>query len=150
MSTIEHEIQQQHFSSHKQKAILNIIFTANWLRSQQLQLFKSYGISPEQFNVLRILRGQKGKAIGVNGIQERMLDKNSNASRLVDKLIEKQFVERKSCANDRRQVEVFITNKGLSLLAELDEQIMAADDKYIQLDAAESELLNTLLDKLRT
>lgn len=150
MSTLEHEIQQQQFSSHKQKAMLNIVFTANWLRSQQLQLFKAHGISPEQYNVMRILRGQKGKAIGVNGIQERMLDKNSNASRLVDKLIEKAYVERRSCANDRRQVEVFITPTGLALLAELDADILIAEEKYIQLDAAESELLNKLLDKLRT
>lgn len=150
MSTLEHEIQQQQFSSHKQKAMLNIVFTASWLRSQQLQLFKAHGISPEQYNVMRILRGQKGKAIGVNGIQERMLDKNSNASRLVDKLIEKAYVERKSCTNDRRQVEVFITQKGLVLLTELDTHILEAEEKHIGLDSTESELLNKLLDKLRT
>lgn len=150
MSTIEEEIQQTTFSSHRQKVALNILFTSNWLKAGQVGLFKQYGISPEQFNVLRILRGQKGNAIGVNGIQDRMLDKNSNASRLIDKLLEKELVDRKGCKNDRRQVEVFITTKGLELLASLDQMIARQEEETIHLSDSDAETLNKLLNKLRT
>lgn len=134
----------------KQKATLNIIFTAGWLRSNQARLFKSYGISGEQFNVLRILRGQRGKAIGVNGIQERMLDKNSNASRLIDKLKEKNLVDRIGCKNDRRSVEIFITEAGTDLLKHLDATVIEYETGSIHLSEEEAIQLNNLLDKLRT
>lgn len=150
MSTIEEEIQQTKFSSSRQKVVLNILYTSNWLKAGQLGLFKQSGISPEQFNVLRILRGQKGNAIGVNGIQERMLDKNSNASRLIDKLLEKELVDRKGCKNDRRQVEVFITQKGLELLAALDDTIAQHEEEIVKLTDNDAETLNELLNKLRT
>jgi DNA-binding MarR family transcriptional regulator len=147
---IEDEIQQQKFTGYKQKAVINLAFTAGWLRCMHTRLFKNYGISPEQFNVLRILRGQKGNAIGVNGIQERMLDKNSNASRLIDKLKDKKLVDRVSCENDRRQVEIFITENGLTLLAEMDGVIAEQEEQSINLTETEAEHLNILLDKLRT
>jgi DNA-binding MarR family transcriptional regulator len=150
MSTIEEEIQQTKFKSIKQKVLLNIIYTSNWLRVGQVRLFKQYGISSEQFNVLRILRGQKGNPIGVNKIQERMLDKNSNASRLIDKLLEKKFVDRVGCKNDRRQVEIFITKEGLDLLTSLDEIVELQERNSINLSGEESEKLNELLNKLRT
>jgi DNA-binding MarR family transcriptional regulator len=150
MSNLEEEIQQTTFSSIKQKVVLNLMFTSNWLRAGQMRLFKQHGISPEQFNVLRILRGQKGNAIGVNKIQERMLDKNSNASRLIDKLNEKELVDRIGCKSDRRQVEVFITEKGLDLLASLDEIIEREEKSSVNLSTSESEELNKLLNKLRT
>jgi DNA-binding MarR family transcriptional regulator len=147
---LEKEIQQTKFSSNKQKATLNIIFTAGWLRCNQTRLFKSYGISGEQYNVLRILRGQRGNPIGVNGIQERMLDKNSNASRLIDKLKEKNLVERVGCKSDRRSVEIFITDAGKNLLTQLDSVIEEQESKMILLSEEESIQLNELLDKLRT
>lgn len=147
---LEKEIQQTKFSSKKQKATLNIIFTAGWLRCNQTRLFKSYGISGEQYNVLRILRGQRGNPIGVNGIQERMLDKNSNASRLIDKLKEKNLVERVGCKSDRRSVEIFITDAGKELLTQLDSVIEEQESKMIMLSEEESSQLNELLDKLRT
>jgi DNA-binding MarR family transcriptional regulator len=148
--TLEEEIKQTRFASHKQKTGLNIMVTAGWLKCRQTRLFKSFGLSGEQYNVLRILRGQKGNAIGVNGIQERMLDKNSNASRLIDKLKDKGLADRKNCENDRRQVEIFITEEGLKLLAELDELIVKMEENAINLTEAESLQLNYLLDKLRT
>lgn len=147
---LEHEIQQTKFSSHKQKATLNIIFTAGWLRCNQARLFKAHGISGEQYNVLRILRGQKGNPIGVNGIQERMLDKNSNASRLIDKLKEKNLVDRVGCKSDRRSVEIFITQAGTELLHRLDAVIDEQESKLIKLSEEEANQLNILLDKLRT
>lgn len=150
MSTLEEEIKQTRFQSNKQKALLNIVFTANWFRSTQIRMFKQYGVSPEQYNVLRILRGQKGNAIGVIGIQDRMLDKNSNASRLIDKLIEKKLVSRKSCASDRRQVDVFITESGLELLKTIDPIIQSNENNNIQLTEQEADQLNTLLNKIRT
>lgn len=150
MGSIESEIKQTRFTSHRQKALLNIVFTANWFRANQTKLFKQFGVSPEQYNVLRILRGQKGNAIGVNGIQERMLDKNSNASRLIDKLVEKKLVDRKGCKNDRRQVEVFITQSGLTLLSEMDALIAQQEQTVVNLSVDEAEVLNELLDKIRT
>lgn len=150
MSTIEKEIQQTIFSSFKQKALLNILYTANWFRAEQTRVFKVYGISPEQYNVLRILRGQKGNAIGVCGIQDRMLDKNSNASRLVEKLKEKNLLDRVSCVNDRRQVELFITPKGLDILEKLDTVLDTQERDAINLTPIESEQLNKLLNKIRT
>jgi DNA-binding MarR family transcriptional regulator len=147
---LEREIQQTKFSSSKQKAALNILFTAGWLRCNQTRLFKTYGISGEQYNVLRILRGQRGNPIGVNGIQERMLDKNSNASRLVDKLKEKNLVGRVGCKSDRRSVEVFITDAGTQLLNELDGIIEQQESEWICLTESEADQLNNLLDKLRT
>jgi DNA-binding MarR family transcriptional regulator len=150
MSSIEQEIQQTVFKSINQKVLLNLVYTANWIKASQVRIFKQFGISAEQFNVLRILRGQKGNAIGVNKIQERMLDKNSNASRLIDKLNEKELVDRVGCKNDRRQVEVFITEKGLDLLASLDELVALQEENAINLSHKESEILNELLNKLRT
>jgi DNA-binding MarR family transcriptional regulator len=150
MSTLEQEIQQTNFNSTRQKVVLNILFTSNWLKTGQSGLFKQYCISPEQYNVLRILRGQKGNAIGVNGIQDRMLDKNSNASRLIDKLCDKGLVDRLGCKNDRRQVEIFITEKGMELLASLDEVIAKQENETINLSDHDAEQLNELLNKLRT
>ncbi|MES2778804.1 MAG: MarR family transcriptional regulator [Bacteroidota bacterium] len=147
---LEQEIQQTRFSSIKQKVTLNILFTAGWLRSNQTRLFKEHGISGEQFNVLRILRGQKGNPIGVNAIQERMLDKNSNASRLIDKLKEKNLVERVGCKNDRRSVEVFITEAGSVLLKQMDVVMEEEESRSIHLSVDDAEQLNHLLDKLRT
>jgi DNA-binding MarR family transcriptional regulator len=148
--TLEQEIKQKFFSHSKQKVMLNILFTANWLRGLQVQLFKKWNISPEQYNVLRILRGQKGNPIGISGIQSRMLDKSSNASRLVDKLIEKQLVERKWCSNDRRQVEVFISQQGLHLLEQIEPKMQEQEQLLGCLTPKEEESLNILLNKLRT
>lgn len=149
MITLEQEIQQTIFRNYRQKVLLNIIYTANRFRANQVKLFKPYGISPEQYNVLRILRGQRGKTIGVNQIQERMLDKNSNASRLIDKLNEKLLVDRIVCKKDRRQVDIFITQAGMELLIKIDELIIE-EEKSILLTNEEAEQLNYILNKLRT
>lgn len=151
MKTIEEEIKQERFGSQQQKTVLNILITANAIRLSLARLFKPHGISTEQYNVLRILRGQKGAPIGVIGIQERMLDKSSNASRLVDKLLEKGLVERKGCPANRRQVEVFITKQGLNLLALLDGQIKEYEYNAIdELLDSDIEELNKILNKVRT
>jgi len=146
---IEKEIQQEHFKSKKHKAVLNIFFTSSWLGCQQQRFFKEHELSPQQYNVLRILRGQKGKPITVNGIQERMLDKSSNASRLIDKLKEKKLVERVICENDRRQVDIIISEKGLKLLSNLDKEIEYLENSYSLITDKEAEELSRILDKLR-
>ena len=104
----------------------------------------------QQYNVLRILRGQKGQPANLSTIQERMIDKSSNTTRLIDKLIGKELVSRQQCPTNRRKIEVFITPKGMELLAEIDPVLEAANKRITeQLSLPEMEQLNYLLDKLR-
>ena len=117
---IEKDIQQEKFKSSHQKAGINIIYTASCMNLHTSHVLRQFDLTPPQFNVLRILRGQFPKAISVNEIISRMLDKSSNASRIVEKLKAKDFIERKECEQDRRQVDVSITQKGLNLLKEID------------------------------
>lgn len=146
---IEEAIKQKKFKSEYQKLFINIIYTANWLNNESIKTLKPFGISPQQYNVLRILKGQHPNAISVNSIIDRMLDKNSNASRLVDKLKQKELVEREICPEDRRQVDIKITSKGLDLL----ESISKKMDDFINLKDAisveEAAQINGFLDQLR-
>lgn len=145
---IEEEIQQtKPFPSPQIKAIVNLSFTAAWISSQQSNLLKPYGISTQQYNILRILRGMYPKPATVKLLIERMIDKNSNASRLVEKLKKKGLVERRTCEEDRRQVDVIITQDGLILLEELTEVIDSL--KKISLTDEEALQLSDLLDKMR-
>ncbi|MES2395581.1 MAG: MarR family transcriptional regulator [Bacteroidota bacterium] len=148
---IGNEIKQIKFKSEYQKMLINILFTSGWLTSKHACQLKPYGISGQQYNILRILRGQHPKPATVNLLIDRMLDKNSNASRLVEKLRLKKLVERAICPNDRRAVNVAITKKGLDLLIELDEQEDGFIDKELKkLSEEEAEQINSLLDKLRS
>lgn len=147
---LEEEIKQKKFKSEYQKLLLNVIFTGNWLNSQSIKAFKPFGVSPQQYNVLRILKGQHPDAITVNQIAERMLDKNSNASRLVDKLVVKALVKREICEKDRRQMDVAITDKGLKLLTEMENNIEHIDQVISKsVTKKEAEQLNAILDKIR-
>lgn len=146
---LEKEIQQAQFRNEYQKLILNILFTSNWLNLKQIQLLKPYGISPQQYNILRILRGQHPKQATVTLLTERMLDKNSNASRLVEKLRTKELVARHECPEDRRAVNVKITGKGLELLYELDLAMGESEDVLHTISEEEAKLLNNLLNRLR-
>lgn len=147
---LEDEIKQKKFKSEYQKLLLNVIFTGNWLNSQSIKSFKPFGVSPQQYNVLRILKGQHPNAITVNQIAERMLDKNSNASRLVDKLVLKELVKRETCESDRRQMDVAITDKGLKLLTNMDKNIEHID-KLMEnkISKKDAEMINSILDKIR-
>lgn len=147
---IEDEIKQKAFKSEFQKAIINILFTSGWLEHKQTQFFKKWGISPQQYNVLRILRGQNGNPITVASIQERMMDKMSNASRLVEKLKQKNLIERKECKTDRRQVDVIISKKGLELLNDIDNNIHEIEKPIKNISKEEAIELNRILDKLRS
>lgn len=138
------------FKSEFQRAMLNIIFTAYWLEDKGAENFKSYGISMQQYNVLRILRGQKGKPANLFLIQDRMIHKMSNATRLVEKLRLKGYVKRVTCEENRRKVEITITDKGLQLLDELEPKIRKSEsDTFSSLTEKEAAQLGRLLDKLR-
>lgn len=146
---IEEAIKQKKFRSEDERLMINLIYTSNWLANEQMGLFKRYGISAQQYNVLRILRGQCPNAASVGLIQERMLDRMSNASRLIEKLKQKELIKRSECSKDRRQVDVKLTEKGMELLSEIDgcEKEM---NKVTQGLAIEEKIqLNELLDKLR-
>lgn len=145
----EEEIQQKKFKSEKQKATLNLIFTSGWLVNQHKEFFKPFGITNQQYNVLRILRGQHPKSISTCGIKERMLDRNSDVSRIVDRLTLKNWVTKETCPNDRRLVDVMITDDGLALLKKMDDAIDRIDQELGNLTEKDAELLNELLDKIR-
>jgi len=143
------EIKQAKFKNEYQKVLINILFTSGWLGSRHSMGLKPYGISPQQYNILRILRGQYPKPATINLLIDRMLDKNSNASRLVEKLRLKKLVDRATCEDDRRAVNVLITQKGLDLLEELDKNESNMLKELRNLSEKEAEQLNGLLDKLR-
>ena len=147
--SIEKDIKQANFKSPYSKAVINILYTNNWLQSLQFEVFKPFDLTLQQYNVLRILRGQYPNPITVIAIIERMLDKMSNASRLVDKLLAKELVIRRLCPHDRRAVDVIITEKGLELLEELDTLQSQWEDKLRGLTEIEALQLSNLLDKMR-
>ncbi len=148
---LEDEIKQTSFQSEGQKAYLNIVFTSGWLSLRQAAAFRPYGVTLPQFNVLRILRGQHPKPATVALLIDRMLDKTSNASRIVDKLEEKKLVTRTVCPANRRAVDIRITAAGLDLLRQIDESgvLVAAQTGMSTLSDSEFEQLNYLLDKIR-
>ena len=133
------------------KVILNFTYTQNVIGDKFHEILKPYDISREQYNVLRILRGQKGCPANLCIIQERMLSKNSNTTRLIDKLLLKEYVTREVCPDNRRKIEVLITKKGLTILTELDPLVVEHEQLFANnLTQLELEQLNTLLEKYRT
>ena len=135
---------------NSKKIILNVLYTQNVITDNYNELLKPYDLSGEQYNDLRILRGQKGNPANMCVIQERMLAKTSNTTRLVDKLLLKNFVTRKVCPENRRKIEVLITQKGLDVLKELDPKVIAHEELFSKnLDADEIDQLNQLLEKYR-
>lgn len=148
--SLEEELKQNRkFSNEFEKLAVNILFTSSWLESSHIQKLKPYDISPQQYNVLRILRGSYPKPIMLGDIANRMIDKNSNATRLVEKLRLKQFVEREICANNRRQVDILITTSGLDLLSKIDSEIENWSKVFKSLSEKEAQKLNETLDSLR-
>lgn len=146
---LEQEIQQTKFRNEYHKLAINITFTHFWLMDHMKQQLKPYGISLQQFNILRILRGQHPKPSTINLLKERMLDKSSDASRLVERLRVKGLVERVTCVHDRRSVDILITEKGLQLLKNIDNQNELTDGIFSHITPAEAEKANEVLDKLR-
>lgn len=146
---IEEEIKQTKFRNPHHKAALNLIYTASWLESRHKEFFKPFGITNQQFNILRILRGQHPHKISGAEIKERMLDRNSDVSRLLDRLVAKKMALKTQCPNDKRAADIAITEKGLQILKQLDAQMDQTDSKAINLTAGEAVKLSNLLDKCR-
>ena len=148
--TIEAIIKSDSPLAFPKKTVLNILYTQNIINDKFNELLKPYELSSEQFNVLRILRGQKGEPTNMCLIQERMLAKTSNTTRLVDKLLLKELVTREVCPNNRRKMEVQITKKGLDLLSELDPKVIHHEEFFSKnLNTEELDQLNFLLEKYR-
>ncbi|WP_370476443.1 MarR family winged helix-turn-helix transcriptional regulator [Tamlana flava] len=134
------------FENNRTKALINIVYTANWINSHQNEFFKTYGISPQQYNILRILRGA-GEALNVQTIKNRMIERSPNATRLMDKLCAKNYIERLPSPHDRRVVKIAITEKGIGLLNDIPNTFNA---KLLQnLSEEEAEQVSNLLDKMR-
>ena len=146
---LEEEIAQQKFAGEQQKAMINLLFTYHWAVSKMKSDFKPYDITMQQFNILRILRGQMPNPCTVNILKERMLDKMCDASRMVDRLLQKGFIERCVNKKDRRAVDIKISTEGLALLAKF--YSMADPNKlFSALTDLEAKTLNQLLDKVRS
>ena len=146
---LEDEIQQKKFKSEEQKLMVNLIYTTNWLNAKYDLYFEHSSITIQQYNVLRILRGQYPQPCNIKLIKDRMLDRMSDASRIVDKLHSKDLIIRKECPNDRRSVDIVITEKGLELLQSLDYIDESSKQLFQSLEYDEINTLNRLLDKLR-
>lgn len=146
---LEEEIKQKKFRNEYHKLAVNILYTHGWLVNHHAEHLKKSGITGAQYNILRILRGQYPNPASVNLLKERMLDKMSDASRLVERLLQKNLVDRRICPDDRRRVEVIITERGLNLLKELDQKEDEFDKLFKNLDEAEVKAVNDLLDKMR-
>ena len=146
--SLEDDINQRKFRNEHQKAAINLIYTSNWLNEQMKYFFDNYDITAQQFNILRILRGA-GEPLSTMQIRERMLDKMSDTSRIVDRLVKKEMVKKNIRKTDRRLVDVTITEKGKELLTELDSKDVEMDAILRGLDESDVKQINQLLDKLR-
>ena len=143
------EIKQNKFKNEYQKAMLNVMYTGNWVNAEHARFFKNYGLSPQQYNLLRILKGQHPMPASVNLLIDRMLDKMSNASRLVEKLRQKNLVERTTSETDRRQVDVILTEEGFAILEKIEHDFDVLEETFKKLSEEEVIFLNKILDKVR-
>lgn len=146
---IEQDIQQSTFRNPRQKAAINLIYTLSWMKDRTKQIFDAEDITPQQFNILRILRGSFPNPLSTLQIRERMLEKMSDTSRIVDRLITKGLVKKIVCKNDRRLVDVIISDKGKKLLERLDTRQDEIDGVLGNLSEKDANILSELLDKIR-
>ena len=146
---LEDEIQQQKFKSEKQKAVINLLYTSGYLGSQFSEKAKPFNITRQQYNVLRILRGQQPNSASINLIKDRMLDKMSDASRIVERLRIKGLIERRVSASDKRVVDINITAKGMTLLQTMEPVVNSVEDLFKLFSNEELLKFNEMLDKIR-
>lgn len=146
---LEKELNVAGFDSERSKGIINVLFTSKWIEARQMNKLKPYDLSIQQYNVLRILYNEDPQPLMLNVIQSRMLDRMSNASRLVDKLMKKGLIVRKVSETDRRQVDITITNDGKNLLQKIDSDMADFYAMFDSLNEKDFATLNGLLDKLR-
>lgn len=147
---IEKDINQQHFQSEAQKAMINLMYTHSWVTERIKEILAEESITMQQFNILRILRGSDPMPLSTLSIRERMLDKMSDTSRIVDRLLAKGLVNKKTCVTDKRLVDVYITSDGKKLLEKLDNKSDVMNAIASKLSNSELGKLNELLDLLRT
>ncbi|MBV1924709.1 MAG: MarR family transcriptional regulator [Flavobacteriaceae bacterium] len=149
--SIESEIKSTIELNINTKTVINILYTSKFIEDSFVTDLKPFDLSSQQYNVLRILRGQKGNPANLSTLQERMIDKSSNTTRLVDKLIQKDLAKRQICEANRRKVEIFITNKGLDLLKQLDPITEQKNKQLInKLSQEDLKIFNRILDTIRT
>lgn len=146
---IEKEIYNNKFENNHQKAVVNLIYTYGWLTNQLKQKLNKHGITLQQYNILRILRGQHPNPATINILKERMLDKMSDASRIIERLVQKELVNRHVSDKDRRAVDILINAKGLDILKKLDDEMSVKEMIGENLSEEESNTLSKLLDKMR-
>ncbi len=147
MSSIEKEIKTR-FVNNRQKAVINIMFSSNWIRNRDNAILSSHGISLQQYNILRILRGG-GEKMNMFQVKDRMIDRSPNVTRLTDKLIDKSLIEKIRSEDDKRVIYIKITERGMTLLSKLDEPMDEGSKYFDTLSEEEAGLLSDLLDKLR-
>ena len=148
--SLEQELKVSKFQSSRHKLTVNILYTNNWLEGHMQVIFRAHGVTNQQYNILRILRGMHPEPCTVQELKKRMLDKQPDASRLVDRLQAKNLVLRKSNAEDRRKMDVLITDEGLELLGRMDPEVEGFDNLFAGLTDKEVDQLNKLLDKARS
>lgn len=146
---IEKEIKQERFKDEYHKLMVNQLFTGKWITNLIARQLKPFGLTNQQYNVLRILRGQGKNYISVNAISGRMIDKMSNVSRLIDKLVDKKLVERRINKDDRRQADIQINQRGVDLISAIEKTEDDLKANFKSLTEKEALQLNQLLDKLR-
>jgi DNA-binding MarR family transcriptional regulator len=146
---LEEELKTSKFQSETHKAHLNILFTASWLRTNMSLRLKSYGLTLEQFNVMRIVRGQRPQSVCVKDITGRMLERSSNTTRIIDRLEQKGLLQRLASERDRRERAIELTPTGIELLATIDRDWGKNNPHSSALSLDEARELNELLDKLR-
>lgn len=146
---IERAINQPKFRNEWQKATVNILYTSSWINEKNKVFFGEFDLTPHQFNVLRILRGSKPHSISILEIKSRILDRNSDVSRIIERLCLKKFARKKIKEKDKRQLEINITVKGLKLLDMIDQRENELDATLDKLNEQEAKTLNALLDKIR-
>ncbi|HRO48491.1 MarR family transcriptional regulator [Agriterribacter sp.] len=147
--SLEEDIRQTTFRNEHQKGMINMIYTCNWIMERQKKILGREKITPQQFNILRILRGAYPKPISTMQIRERMLDKMSDTSRIVDRLTVKGLANKKTCLTDKRLVDIAITPRGMAMLERLDRRNEEMDALLRALPEPEVKMLNQLLDKIR-
>lgn len=147
---IELAIKQNKFENSYQKAIINIIYTANWLRDQQQLIFKSHGLLPQHYNILRIVKGRHPRAVSPGEIKEVMLDKGNDVTRLIDKLVKMGLLNRETCDNNRRKIDIRVTAEGISFLNQFSRPFKKEITTLRKiLSEKDAEQLSDLLDKFR-
>jgi DNA-binding MarR family transcriptional regulator len=147
--SIEKDINQTRFRNEFQKSAINLIYTFNWMNERMKGIFDQYDITPQQFNILRILRGA-GEPLSTLQIRQRMLDKMSDTSRIVDRLLKKELVKKTICKGDRRLVDIIISDRGKKILEKLDACNDQMDSVLKRLSVTDAKKLNQLLDKIRS